>query len=50
MRTFTIENTEKNNAWVGTNLDFRDFTITSFGITIKYFNEMQKNDILKAIA
>lgn len=50
MKTFKIENTAANNSWVLDNLDDRDFTIESNEITIKYFSEDQKSDILNAIA
>lgn len=49
MKTFKIENSEKNVNWVNENLDSRDFKITENEIVITYFNEMQKSDILTAI-
>ena len=49
MKTFKIENTAANNSWVMNNLDDRDFKIQSNEITIKYFSEDQKSDILNAI-
>ncbi len=50
MKKFTIEATEKNITWVNENLDARDFKIEGNQIVVTYFNEMQKNDILNAIA
>jgi hypothetical protein len=49
MKTFKIENSEKNLNWVNTNLDARDFKTEGNEIVIGYFNELQKNDILTAI-
>lgn len=49
MKTFKIENSEKNLNWVNVNLDQRDFKIDDNQIVIGYFNEMQKKDILNAL-
>ena len=48
--SFTIDNNETNCNWVINNLDDRDYQVSDDGIVITYYNIMQKNDILKAIA
>lgn len=49
MKTFTITTNQENINWVNDNLDVRDFLIHKDVISIIYYNEMQKADILNAI-
>jgi len=49
MKKFTISNSEENRKWCYDNLDSRDYEPNEDLITIFYYNEMQKEDILNAI-
>jgi hypothetical protein len=49
MKAFTIEKTEKNLAWVNSNLDQVDYKVLAAYIAIYYNHEFQKKDILSAI-
>lgn len=49
MKSFNLINHPKNLAWVTENLDLKDFKISDSLITVFYFSENQKSDILKAL-
>ena len=49
MKKFSIKKDIINQEWVSKNLDKRDYEVKGDEIVITYFNDGQKNDILKAI-